>query len=116
MSDEIFRKNIGNRIREARKAKGLTMKDLGEKVGLAESTIQRYEIGKIKSLDTDLLNRIAIVLEVKNSYLVGWDNNEKISKENSNVKVKELVNKILALSDENRKLIETMVDKLIEKD
>ena len=34
------------RIRELRKKCGITMKELGEKIGVAESTISQYETGK----------------------------------------------------------------------
>ncbi|ARK13042.1 helix-turn-helix transcriptional regulator [Fibrella sp. ES10-3-2-2] len=44
---------IGNMIRQAREKKGLTLKELGEKIGSSESTVSRYEKGKINiSLDT----------------------------------------------------------------
>lgn len=38
---------VGERIRAARKAKGLTQKELGEACGIAEPTIRRYELGKL---------------------------------------------------------------------
>lgn len=38
---------VGERIKAARKAKGLTQKELGEACGIAESTIRRYELGKL---------------------------------------------------------------------
>lgn len=38
---------VGERIRAARKAKGLTQKQLGEACGIAEPTIRRYELGKL---------------------------------------------------------------------
>ena len=38
---------IGDRIREARKAKGFTQKQLGEACGIAEPTIRRYELGML---------------------------------------------------------------------
>ena len=38
---------IGEKIREIRKARGLTQKELGEKAGIAEPTIRRYELGKL---------------------------------------------------------------------
>ena len=39
---------IGKRLHNERKNKGLTMKELGILVGLSESNVQRYESGKIK--------------------------------------------------------------------
>lgn len=38
---------VGERIRAARKKAGLTQKELGERCGIAEPTIRRYELGKL---------------------------------------------------------------------
>ena len=40
-------KTIGEQIRELRKERGLTQKELGERSGIAEPTIRRYELGKL---------------------------------------------------------------------
>lgn len=39
---------IGEKIREARLAAGLTQKQLGDMVGIADSAIRKYESGKIR--------------------------------------------------------------------
>lgn len=54
---------VGQLIRDARKAKGLTQKELGEKLGVADSVITNYESGR-QNLTIDTLQRIAEVLEV----------------------------------------------------
>lgn len=56
-TDNEYNKEIGRRIRYARKEVDMTMKELGEKVGLSEGNIQRYEAGKIKSIDINLLKK-----------------------------------------------------------
>lgn len=61
---------MGNRIREIRKAKGLTMKQLGEAVGVAESTISHYEVGR-RQLDNEMLLKISEFLGVTVGYLLG---------------------------------------------
>lgn len=38
--------NIGQNIKKARREKGWTQKQLGEKCGMVDSAIRRYEIGK----------------------------------------------------------------------
>ena len=54
---------IGDNIRQARLAAGLTQKQLGEKAGIAEPTIRRYELGKLNpKLST--LQKIATALGV----------------------------------------------------
>lgn len=59
-----------NRIRELRKQKGLTMKQLGEVVDLAESTISQYETGK-RQPDNETLFRLGEFFGVTVGYLLG---------------------------------------------
>ena len=64
-----------NRIREIRKALGLTMKELGEKVDAAESTISQYETGK-RQPDNETLLKLGEVLDVSVGYLLGVEPRE----------------------------------------
>ncbi|WP_020599874.1 helix-turn-helix domain-containing protein [Spirosoma panaciterrae] len=59
-----IKQKIGQQIREARKAKGLTQKELGEKLGVSESTVNQYESGK-QNLTVDTITKIAEALGVK---------------------------------------------------
>ena len=63
---------MANRIRELRKAKKITMKQLGEAVDLAESTISQYETGK-REPDNATLCRISDFFGVSVDYLLGRD-------------------------------------------
>ena len=67
-------KEIGERIKTIRKQKGITLADLGARLGISESNMQRYESGKIASVSIDFINRLAPILEVKPEWLIGWDN------------------------------------------
>lgn len=66
-------KEIGERIKIIRKQKGITLADLGARLGISESNMQRYESGKIASVSIDFINRLAPILEVKPEWLIGWD-------------------------------------------
>ena len=48
-------KKIGERIREKRIEKGLTLKQLGDLVGVDSSTILRYEKGEIKKIKSIII-------------------------------------------------------------
>jgi transcriptional regulator with XRE-family HTH domain len=61
---------MANRIRELRKNRGLTMKQLGEVVDLAESTISQYETGK-RQPDNETLLRLGEFFGVTVGYLLG---------------------------------------------
>lgn len=59
-----------NRIRELRRAKGITMKQLGIAVGLAESTISQYENGK-RQPDNETLVKLSNFFGVTVGYVLG---------------------------------------------
>lgn len=60
------------KIRELRKAKKMTMKELGEVLGVAESTVSLYELGK-REPDFETLRKIADYFNVSLDYLLGRD-------------------------------------------
>ncbi|MDA2460446.1 helix-turn-helix domain-containing protein [Bacillus cereus group sp. MYBK65-1] len=61
---------IGENLRKLRKENNLTMKELGQKLNLAESTISGYENGNRKP-DYETLNKFADFFEVSTDYLLG---------------------------------------------
>lgn len=71
-----FNEIVGLRLRNKRKEKDLSMKELGERVGLSEATIQRYETGQIKGVDINLINAFAKTLGTTSAYLMGWTDEE----------------------------------------
>lgn len=71
---------IGDRIRELRLSKGLTQKQLGEKCGMVDSAIRRYESGRGNPTEKTL-SRIADALGVFVADLVPISQFEKIQPE-----------------------------------
>jgi len=63
--------SAGERIREARKAKGLTQKQLAEKMQISYVNISQLERGD-RSPSIDTLNRIAAALEITTAHLIGY--------------------------------------------
>jgi len=61
-----------NNIRQIRKEHKLTMKELGEIIGVAESTISMYETGN-REPDLNTLSQIADYFNVTVDYLLGRD-------------------------------------------
>lgn len=61
---------MANRIRELRKQKNLTMKQLGEHLGMAENVVSRYETGK-RQPDNEALVKFANFFNVSVGYLIG---------------------------------------------
>jgi transcriptional regulator with XRE-family HTH domain len=70
---------FGKRLRELRKEKKLTMKELGKKFNLAESTISGYE-NENRKPDMDIIKQFADFFETSVDYLLGRTNDPSISK------------------------------------
>lgn len=59
-----------NNIRTLRKAAGITMKQLGDLMGVSESAISLYETGKAEP-DISMLKKLADYFSVSIDYLLG---------------------------------------------
>ena len=64
-------REIGKRMKLAREQSGLTLQAVADRVGVAASTVQRYEAGGIEKLKLPVLNAIADVLGVDPGWLTG---------------------------------------------
>lgn len=73
MNELQYNKHVGSRIKEMRKSRKMTLKELGEHIGLSESNTKRYEDGQIKTVGIDIIKKIALALDVPASYLTGWE-------------------------------------------
>lgn len=65
----------GDKIHYQRTKLGLTLQELGDKVGVGASTVRKWETGYIKSLRTDKMQKLAIALDTSVDYLMGWTEN-----------------------------------------
>lgn len=64
-------KLVGDRIKEARILRNMTLDDIADDVRVAKSTIQRYETAKIKNLKMPVIQSIAKSLDVNPVWLMG---------------------------------------------
>lgn len=62
--------NIGQKIKDARLAKGLTQQELGDIVGVQKSAIAKYENGRVVNIKRSTLQKIASALEIRPSELL----------------------------------------------
>lgn len=98
-------------MRQLRKKKGITMKELGEQVGVAEITISTYETGK-REPSLDVLCKIADVLDVSLDMLVrGKEKTALIGRS-----IEEIAKAFKALSDEHLEMLaQTALNVLAER-
>lgn len=62
---------IGTRIEQRRKSLGLTLDDVAQEIGLAKSTVQRYEKGTIETIKLPVVEAIARILKVDPAWICG---------------------------------------------
>lgn len=61
----------GDIIKARRLALGLTLDDVGARVGVGKSTVRKWEIGLIENMRRDKIAKLAEVLEIDPNILVG---------------------------------------------
>lgn len=66
-------------IKRRRQELGLTLKDVASALGVAESTVSRYESSDIQNMGIDKIEALSGVLRCSPAYLMGWDNPDSIS-------------------------------------
>lgn len=109
LRSEVFRIEVGERIRNIRKNKNMSMKTLGEKVNLHEATVSKYETGDIQLFDIGKIKEFADALDVSPAYLMGLEetNENKLNinllkavREKNNITAYEIANEIgISLQD-----------------
>lgn len=77
MDKKEINKSIGMRIKRQRKQNNMTLKEVSARLGVAESTVQRYESGNISNVSIETLKKIAEILSVSPAVLLGWDTQVK---------------------------------------
>ena len=65
--------DIKDIIKKKRTEKGLTMKELAEKVGVSEATISRWESGEISNMKHKGIILLADVLGISPNVIMGWE-------------------------------------------
>lgn len=61
------------RLRQAIEQSGLTYAELGERTGIAKSSLQRYATGETKKIPIDCIEAIAKATNTSAKYLMGWE-------------------------------------------
>lgn len=64
---------LGEKIYNLRKAKGMTLEELGDAVGVGKSTVRKWENGIIANMRRDKISLLAKALGVSPGYLLGYE-------------------------------------------
>lgn len=64
--------DFGQKIKQIRKSKGMSLEQVGDIVGVGKSTVRKWETGDIANMRRDKIAKLANALDVEPSYLMGW--------------------------------------------
>lgn len=106
--------HIGDRIKNLRKAQGLTQQALADLVGLTYIQIGRYETGK-SSPGADVLQRIAKTLDTTTDFLMNGNNDEAVSAQLTDKELLKQFREVEQLNSEDKHVVKTFLDAFITK-
>lgn len=84
--------NMGMLIKKLRTEQGMTLEDLGNKVGVGKSTVRKWENGVIANMRRDKIAKVAAALNVSPAYLMGWEDNDQALSSNRNLDISDFDN------------------------
>ena len=112
--------NIHDNLKKLREEHNLTLEEVGKRVGTTKQTIKRYESGEISAIPYDRIVLLAKCYNVTPSSIMGWeDKNDIIESADIDTElilmdeqIKEYAIKLSKLSEEDKKDIMKMIDRL----
>ena len=92
---------FGKKIRQLRKEKNLTQKQLAALIGVKNSVISFYEVGD-RLPSPEVIRKLAIALHVSTDYLLGVEKNESIDVSGLDEKEKSLIRALVDTLRDNK--------------
>lgn len=81
---------MGDRIKEKRIEKGLTMEQLADKLGVGKSAVNKWEKGHVENIKRSTIEQLAQILGCTPAYLFGWKETETGTDHSSPFTVEEM--------------------------
>jgi transcriptional regulator with XRE-family HTH domain len=112
--DEIPRTEFGRRLFRTRKSRGLTQTEFGKQVGLSKRAVSYYEGSAQEGPPLSTLTRMAQVLGVTVSYLLG-ESTQKAIKSEISPQLKKHIKMLESLPSKEQKTILNIIEIAAEK-
>ena len=107
----------GDRIKNRRIELGMTLEELGKRVGVGKSTVRKWETGYIANMRRDKIAKLAEALAVSPLYIMGIESpeeNEPAEEGRLTEKQSELLDLISSLSDSEISVLLAAARSLLE--
>ena len=114
--------NLGLFLKNKRKERRLTMKEVADFVGVSEATVSRWENNEIKNMKVDKITALSKILDISElDFFNGWDlNGEAVEKEQISLDelvyhIKILLNKNYDLTYQDKQLLLNSLEYICDK-
>jgi transcriptional regulator with XRE-family HTH domain len=109
--------NVGDKIKVARIAKGMTQEELGNLLGIQKSAVAKYENGRVVNIKRSTLKKISDILDIPPIELVFDGQKEKpITDDELSENVKKLVDFARTVPEEKVDLVLKLMRTILEDD
>lgn len=114
---------LNERIKESRLARGFTLAQVADSIGVKEATAQRYESGDIKNIKHETISNLAELFSVSPAYLMGWTDDPYLHDEKKAVPSRrdglspldiQLMDLLSFLTDDQKKLLLAQIETLLK--
>lgn len=82
--------NVGERLKMLRELRQMTLDDVAKRIGITESTAQRYESGAVKTIPYERIGALANVFGCDPGFIMGWQK-ELVLLDTKSDEIKEIV-------------------------
>ena len=110
--------DIGQKIKEARLAKGLTQEQLGNLVGVQKSAIAKYENGRVVNIKRSTLHKLGKVLGLRGSDLIIESDPEGAAELSAKVlldsELMDAIEKYYTLTSDKQKMVRDLIRSMTE--
>lgn len=110
--------DIGQKIKQARIAKGLTQEELGSLVGLQKSAIAKYENGRVVNIKRSTLQKLAQALDLRGSDLIIEADPKEAAELSARVlmdcELMDVIEKYYTLTAEKQKMVRDLIRSMAE--
>lgn len=101
--------DMGQKIYNLRAQKGMTLEELGNKVGVGKSTVRKWENGIIANMKRDKISKVAEALDTTPAYLMGWE--EETQEQAPMTKLEQNhLHKYRAIDDKGKHTVDTVLE------
>ena len=111
--DETFFKVLGARLKEARRAQGMTQVELAEKLGIAQQTLAHYEVGRLR-VPISLLPVLAQTLRLTfDEILIGRQLGRSAGKRGPASRLEQQIEAVNRLPKSKQRFVVDMIDAVL---